>query len=214
MDTELSSVERSQDWWVTLEAMSLGDAQAGGAGLQIRYGIHETPFGWGLLATTDRGICALHFLDSSEPSQAVNILRQTWSHAELLEDLHETQPLCDRIFHPDLSSPGSGNHQSLRLLVKGSHFQLQVWRALLRIPFGAIMTYQTIAQQIDRPTAARAVGTAIGQNAIGYLIPCHRVIRESGALGGYRWGLDRKSAILAWEARDPDAVARKLTAAP
>lgn len=189
LDVGLSSPGRLHDLFVNLEAMSPGEFKALGAGLKIHYGIHETPFGKALIATTDRGICALHFLDD-EP--AIERLQAEWANAELIGDRQITQPLIDQIF-------GSSS-QPLTVLVKGTNFQVQVWRALLKIPMGGVTTYQTIAQLIDRPNAVRAVGSAIGRNPIGYLIPCHRVIRESGALGGYYWGLERKAAILAWEA--------------
>jgi AraC family transcriptional regulator, regulatory protein of adaptative response / methylated-DNA-[protein]-cysteine methyltransferase len=195
LEVGLSSPGRLHDLFVNLEAMSPGEFKAGGAGLQIYYGIHHTPFGQALIATTDRGICHLSFLDTLGLS-AEQLLQQSWTNAKLVFDLEKTQPLYELIFN----SMNASDRQPLTLLVKGTNFQIQVWRALLQVPFGGITTYQTIAQMIDRPTATRAVGTAIGSNSIGYLIPCHRVIRESGALGGYRWGLERKSAILGWEA--------------
>lgn len=194
-DVGLSSPGRLHDLFVHFEAMSPGEFKALGAGLKIYYGIHDTPFGQALIATTDRGICALHFLDAQP---AIASLQTEWANAELIDDCQVTQPLIDQIF--------SSRNQPLTVLVKGTNFQVQVWRALLRIPAGGLTTYQTIAHLIDRPRAVRAVGSAIGKNAIGYLIPCHRVIRESGALGGYRWGLDRKAAILAWEASQIDQV--------
>ncbi|HAX80214.1 MAG TPA: 6-O-methylguanine DNA methyltransferase [Cyanobacteria bacterium UBA11372] len=196
LDVGLSSPGRLHDLFVNLEAMSPGEFKAGGTGLQICYGIHDTPFGKAVIATTDRGICNLDFLDITNVQTGAQILRQTWSNAEIIYEPQTTQPLHDLIFN---SVTGKGK-KSLTLLVKGTNFQIQVWRALLQVPFGGITTYQTIAQKIARPTASRAVGNAIANNPIGYLIPCHRVIRESGELGGYRWGLERKTAILGWEA--------------
>jgi AraC family transcriptional regulator, regulatory protein of adaptative response / methylated-DNA-[protein]-cysteine methyltransferase len=188
LDLGLSSSGRLHDLFVNLEAMSPGEFKTAGAGLQIRYGIHDTPFGKALIATTLRGICHLQF---DEDEQA---LRSEWANAEIILDPQTTQPLCDLIFNP-------GTHnERLTVWVKGTNFQVQVWRALLTIPFGEMTTYQRLAEQIGRPTAARAVGNAVGKNFIGYLIPCHRVIRESGELGGYRWGVERKTAILGWEA--------------
>lgn len=192
----LSSSGRLHDLFVNLEAMSPGEFKTGGAGLQIRYGIHDTPFGKSLIATTARGICNLHFLDATDEQTAEQALRQSWSNAEVICDRQTTQPLRDVIFAPLTDRI----QKSLTLLVKGTNFQIQVWRALLRVPSGRIATYQTIAETIGRPTAARAVGNAVGNNPVGYLIPCHRVIRESGELGGYRWGLERKTVILSWEA--------------
>ena len=179
---------RLHDLFVNLEAMSPGEFKTGGAGLQISYGIHNTPFGKALIATTLRGICHLQF-DGDEQA-----LRAEWANAEIVLDPQATQPLCDLIFSPGASQ------EPLTVWVKGTNFQVQVWRSLLTIPFGEMTTYQRLAEQMGRPTAARAVGNAVGKNPIGYIIPCHRVIRESGELGGYRWGVERKTAILGWEA--------------
>ncbi|HEY9873425.1 MAG TPA: methylated-DNA--[protein]-cysteine S-methyltransferase [Candidatus Obscuribacterales bacterium] len=196
LDVGLSSPGRLHDLFVNLEAMSPGEFKAGAAGLQIRYGIHDTTFGKALIATTARGICNLHFLDITDEQTAEKILRLEWSNAEIIPDQQATQPLHNLIF----DSATNRHQKPLTLLVKGTNFQIQVWRALLQVPFGGITTYQTVAEMISRPTATRAVGNAIGNNPIGYLIPCHRVIRESGEVGGYRWGLERKKIILGWEA--------------
>ncbi|EDX86597.1 methylated-DNA-[protein]-cysteine S-methyltransferase [Synechococcus sp. PCC 7335] len=191
----LSGPSRLHDLFVSIEAMSPGEYKNGGKGLEIHYGSHATLFGPVAIATTNRGICSLHFQDGSE-LDAEKLLSSTWPSARLVEDPKQTQALCDRIFSPAMAQ----SHQPLTLLVKGTNFQLQVWRALLQIPSGSLTTYKTIAEMIERPKAVRAVGTAIGKNPIGYLIPCHRVIRGSGEVGGYRWGSDRKQAILGWEA--------------
>lgn len=196
LDVGLSSPGRLHDLFVNLEAMSPGEFKTGGSGKQISYGIYDSPFGKYLLATTSRGICNLHFLDRSDERTAEETLRRIWKNAEIIYERQTTQPLHDRIFNLNTSS----DRKPLTLLVKGTNFQIQVWRALLQIPLGGITTYQNIASSIGRPTAARAVGNAIGNNPIAYLIPCHRVLRESGELGGYRWGLERKAAILGWEA--------------
>jgi AraC family transcriptional regulator, regulatory protein of adaptative response / methylated-DNA-[protein]-cysteine methyltransferase len=196
LDVGLSSPGRLHDLFVNLEAMTPGEFKADGSGLQIRYGIHDTLFGKSLIATTNRGICNLYFLDTGDRQTAEQMLRLEWSNAEIIGDRQTTQVLHDRIFNSETLR----DRKPLTLLVKGTNFQIQVWRALLQVPFGGITTYQTIAEAIDRPTAARAVGNAVGKNPISYLIPCHRVIRESGELGGYRWGLERKSVILGWEA--------------
>lgn len=194
-DIGLSSPGRLHDLFVNLEAMSPGEFKTGGSGLQIVYGIHDTPFGKALIATTSRGICNLRFLDGIDEQNAEQMLRNLWSNAEVIGDRQITQPLCDTIFDRATLS-----RKPIALLVKGTNFQVQVWRALLRVPFAGITTYQSIAETIGNPTAARAVGNAVGNNPIAYLIPCHRVIRASGELGGYRWGLERKTAILSWEA--------------
>ncbi|QIR38813.1 methylated-DNA--[protein]-cysteine S-methyltransferase [Tolypothrix sp. PCC 7910] len=196
LDVGLSSPGRLHDLFVNVEAMSPGEFKAAGAGLQIHYGMHETMFGKALIATTDRGVCNLHFLNTTDEQSAVQILQQEWSKAEIIHAQQVTQPLHDLIF----GAVSFQEQKPLTLLVKGTNFQIQVWRALLRIPFGGMLTYQSIAEMIGRPTATRAVGNAVGKNPISYLIPCHRVIRESGELGGYRWGLERKTILLAWEA--------------
>lgn len=196
LDAGLSSAGRLHDLFVNLEAMSPGEFKAGGAGLHIRYGTYPTPFGLAFIGMTHRGICHLSFLDTPDLETAVTALRQTWSQAEMILDSEATQAMGDRIFE---ANP-TGQAKPIPLFVKGTNFQVQVWRALLQLPFGGLTTYQTLAAWIDRPTAARAVGNAVGKNPVAYLIPCHRVIRASGALGGYHWGLERKTALLGWEA--------------
>ncbi|MDB9517212.1 methylated-DNA--[protein]-cysteine S-methyltransferase [Roseofilum reptotaenium CS-1145] len=196
-DIGLSSPGRLHDLFVTLEAMSPGEFKAGGAGLHIAYDFYPTQFSLSLIATTPRGVCNLYFLAETERKQAEQILRKSWPNSEIIRDKDATEPLFQQIFH---SEPLNHAQQPLALLVKGTNFQIQVWRALLNIPFAQITSYQTIANTIGRPTAVRAVANAIGKNPISYLIPCHRVIRQSGELGGYRWGLERKSAMMGWEA--------------
>jgi AraC family transcriptional regulator of adaptative response/methylated-DNA-[protein]-cysteine methyltransferase len=190
----LSGPGRLHDLFVTLEAMTPGEYRAGGAGLAIRYGVHDSPFGAALIAITARGICGLRFLDG--PGEGVELLRRDWPKAELRHDPAAIAPVSGRLFRPLASAPG----RALALLVKGSNFQVKVWRALLELPFATVTTYGEIAARIGAPGAARAVGTAVGGNPVAWLIPCHRVIRESGALGGYRWGTERKAAMLGWEA--------------
>jgi AraC family transcriptional regulator of adaptative response/methylated-DNA-[protein]-cysteine methyltransferase len=195
VEAGLSSPGRLHDLFVKLEAMSPGEFKAEGAGLQIRYGVHESPFGNCLIATTARGICNLLFLNAIDEKIAEYHLRQEWAKAEIIGDRQKTKDICDRIFQPVAT-----NSSPLVLHVKGTNFQIQVWRALLRVPFGGIATYQGLAESMGCPTAARAVGNALGRNPVGYLIPCHRVIRASGEMGGYRWGLELKAALLGWEA--------------
>ncbi|MGB0561286.1 MAG: bifunctional helix-turn-helix domain-containing protein/methylated-DNA--[protein]-cysteine S-methyltransferase, partial [Spirulinaceae cyanobacterium] len=196
LETGLSSPGRLHDLFVKLEAMSPGEYKQGGAGLQIRYGIQKTRFGHCLIAMTERGICNVQFLDATMGEEAVrDRLAVAWPHAEIQYDPTATQEVGKRLFAPLETQP-----KPLTFHVKGTNFQIQVWRALLQIPFGGITTYQTLAGQIGRPTAARAVGNAVGKNPIAILIPCHRVLRESGELGGYRWGLERKAALVGWEA--------------
>ena len=199
----LSSPGRLHDLFVSLEAMSPGEYKTGGAGLRIFCGIHQTPFGRCLIAKTARGICNLYFLsdvDESPKQITERCLRAEWPEADLVFDLGETKGICDRIFTLTTQTLTAEKERPLAIHVKGTNFQIQVWRALLRVPFGGYVTYKGVAESIDQPTAARAVGTAVGRNPVGYLIPCHRVIRASGELGGYRWGTDRKQAVTGWEA--------------
>jgi AraC family transcriptional regulator, regulatory protein of adaptative response / methylated-DNA-[protein]-cysteine methyltransferase len=193
MAVGLSAPSRLHDLMVQCEAVTPGEVGALGEGLIIRHGIAETPFGAAFIARTERGICRMEFLDSSSDI-AMTRLRKEWPLARFEEDEHETHELATRIFSPDTE------RQPLHLAVKGTNFQIQVWQALLRIPCGTLTTYGDIAAAIGRPAAARAVGTAIGANPVAWLIPCHRVIRESGECGGYRWGIERKWALIAREA--------------
>jgi len=191
LDAGLSGPGRLHDLFVTLDAVSPGEAKSGGQGLALRYGVHPTPFGDALIAASARGICKLHFLAVGEDPES--LLHADWPYAILQADATATAPLIAAIFHA--ARPAA----PLALWVKGSNFQFQVWRALLAIPPGGLTTYRTLAEGIGHPRAARAVGNAVAANPLAYLIPCHRVIRESGALGGYRWGLARKAAIQGWE---------------
>ena len=193
LESGLSSPGRLHDLFVTLEAMSPGEYKAAGAGLTIRYGLHETLFGVCLIAVTERGICNLHFLDAPHKSRAKEYLQTEWPKADIVYEPSATEDIYLQIFQSSSQVP-------LTLHIKGTNFQIQVWRALLKIPFGGLTTYQGLATSMGRPTAARAIGNAVGRNPVGYLIPCHRVIRGSGEMGGYRWGLERKSVLLGWEA--------------
>jgi AraC family transcriptional regulator, regulatory protein of adaptative response / methylated-DNA-[protein]-cysteine methyltransferase len=189
----LSGGSRLHDLFVTLEAVSPGEALGGGAGIDIRWGLHDSPFGSALLGLSTRGICALHFVDGAD--EARERLHETWPRAALQRDQDGTAETAQRIFAPLREA-----RQPLSVLVKGSNFQVQVWRALLALPAGALTTYGELATAIGRPGAARAVGSAVGANAIAYLIPCHRVIRASGVISDYRWGAERKAAMLLREA--------------
>jgi AraC family transcriptional regulator of adaptative response/methylated-DNA-[protein]-cysteine methyltransferase len=191
LDSGLSSPGRLHDLFVTLDAMSPGEAKSGGLGLTIHYGVHPTPFGPALIARSARGVCRLHFMQAGEDAAAM--LRIDWPRATLRDDPATTVPVIAAMFRnaqPDAP---------LTLWLKGSNFQFQVWRALLAIPSGGLTTYRTLAERIGQPDAARAVGNAIAANPIACLIPCHRVIRANGTSGGYRWGAVRKAAIQAWE---------------
>jgi AraC family transcriptional regulator of adaptative response/methylated-DNA-[protein]-cysteine methyltransferase len=199
-DAGLSGPGRLHDLFINLEAVTPGEYKSRGAGLEITVGQHSTPFGEALLATTPRGIVALNFLDPDNTwEDALGELHKSWAAANIAVDPSATAPLAEQIFSPP--QPGSPQDlPPLRILVKGTNFQVKVWEALLRIPPGAVCTYADIARTIQNPTAARAVGSAIGANSVAYLIPCHRVIRQGGLLSDYRWGATRKRAIIGWEA--------------
>ena len=193
----LSGSGRLHDLMVNAEGVTPGEYRAGGEGLVIRYGLHDSPFGRCLLATTARGICKLAFGDDDAAlAQSVAELRADWPRADILADAAATAPLLPRIFPPGIG----GRREPLRLLLRGSAFQVQVWQALLAIPAGELRSYADVATAIGAPTATRAVASAIARNDIGFLIPCHRVIRASGDSGEYRWGSVRKQAMLAREA--------------
>ncbi|MBE0680502.1 MAG: methylated-DNA--[protein]-cysteine S-methyltransferase [Anaerolineales bacterium] len=192
----LSSLGRLHDLFVNTEAVTPGEYKSGGAGLAIRYGIHPSSFGKCLIATTERGICNLSFVDASE-GKAIDNLVAGWPRAEMIEDYKTTAPLVTRIF--TRLNPGLGTGTPLKLHLRGTNFQIKVWEALLSIPTGAVTTYEHLAQQIGNPKAVRAVGSAVGHNPIAYLIPCHRVIRKSGDFGNYLYGSARKKVILARE---------------
>jgi AraC family transcriptional regulator of adaptative response/methylated-DNA-[protein]-cysteine methyltransferase len=194
-ETGLSGPGRLHDHFVSLEAVTPGDYKRAGDGLEIRYGAHPSPFGSLFLAQTERGICALAFIaDRDQADLELAALRARWRGARIVEDRTATAAVAGRLFRPDEAAV------PLSVLVRGSNFQIQVWKALLRIPFAHLSCYQHIARAVGRPSAARAVGQALAVNPVGYLIPCHRVIRSIGLPGGYRWGEARKQALLAWEA--------------
>ncbi len=195
-ETGLSSPGRLHDLFVTLEAMTPGEYKQQGAGLTIHYGFHTSPFGEFLLAITERGICNLLFVQDHQRQLALHDLAETWPQADLQENTAVSHPIATRIFQPSALK----QQPPLKLLVKGTNFQVQVWQALLQVQAGTAVSYGTLAQLAGTPKAVRAVGTAVGHNPIAYLIPCHRVIRSVGGFGNYRWGATRKKAILGWEA--------------
>lgn len=207
LDLGLSSPSRLHDLMIKCVAMTPGEVKAGGKGVRVEFGFALTPFGDALIAWTDRGICHLMFEDSNAPnpapahtpSLALAQLKGLWPCATFSENPEQARRLCARIFNPDLP-PSAGHVQSLQVLLKGTEFQLQVWQALLNIPSGTLTTYGAVAERINAPNAQRAVGTAIGMNTLAYLIPCHRVIRGSGEISNYRWGVERKLAMIGWEA--------------
>ncbi len=194
-DAGLSSPGRLHDLFVVVEAVTPGEFKTAGAGVEITYGFHDTPFGVCLVAQTARGICALSFVAPEGKAQAVSELRASWPQAQLREDAEAGRAAVEKIFSSRLGCKDS----PVRLLLCGTNLQLKVWEALLRIPEGAVVSYQALAQAVGRPQAVRAVANAVGRNPVACLIPCHRVLRSSGEIGGYRWDTVRKRAILGRE---------------
>lgn len=198
LETGLSGPSRLHDLFVACEAMTPGAYKTGGRALTIRWGRHDSPFGRVLLGATARGVCWLSFVVGDDAA-ALAAFRAEWPDAHLVEDPASTGPLAARAF-----AAGPHDGAPLRLLLRGTNFQIKVWEALLRIPAGAVVSYQAVAQAIGRPLAVRAVGHAVGSNRIAYVIPCHRVILSSGVIHNYRWDPARKRTMLAWEAARAD----------
>ena len=195
-DAGLSGPSRRHDLFVTFEAVTPGEYKRLGAGLDITYGYHDSPFGTCLVATTARGICGLQFVMADNASVNLQVLSDRWPGARLTEEPSVTQPLVDRIFAP---VPGDES-RPFHLLLKGTNFQVNVWQALLNIPSGGMVSYGDVATYLGKPSAYRPVANAVAHNPIAYLIPCHRVISSTGTIHGYRWGTTRKKAMLGWEA--------------
>lgn len=190
----LSGSSRLHDHFVQLEAASPGEFKAGGAGMEIRYSVIGGPFGDAFIAVTPRGICKLSFLSNNNIEQQIVDLNAQWPAAKLVNQASETTRMVEALFAGKQTINGP-----LSLYVKGTNFQINVWRALLQIEPGCINSYAQVAEAVGKPRAYRAVGTAIGSNQVAFFIPCHRVLQQSGQIGGYLWGETRKHAIHAWE---------------
>ena len=194
----LSSQSRVYDLFTTLEAVTPGEYREHGMGIRIEYGFHESPFGHCLIGVTERGICWLSFIASDQDGRlALEEMKASWFNSIFHQDQELTGNFVRQIFTP--------GKDRLHLFVKGTNFQVKVWEALLRIPQGALTTYQDIAKGIGNPKALQAVGSAVGSNTIAYLIPCHRVIRKDGVLGEYRWTPARKKSMIGWEMARTDS---------
>ena len=188
----LSGTGRLHDLFTKSESMSPGQYRSKGKDISIVYDFYLSTFGEMLMAETNRGICHLHFVRNRV--RALADLKRTWENADLMEGKGRHAELVQNFLNRRIMPP-----DRIPLHVKGSDFQIKVWEALLTIPEGQLVSYEKIAQRIGKPRANRAVGTAIGKNSITYLIPCHRVIRNTGAIGQYRWGNDKKLALIGWE---------------
>ncbi len=192
-ETGLSGTARLHDLFVNIEGMTPGEYKNGGAALTINYSYAETPFGNILIASTAKGICYMAFAD--DEAQALKELQDIFPNAQYQQMTDILQQSALQIFSYDWN-----NHDKIKLHLKGTDFQLKVWEALLKIPTGKLASYGSIAAQLQAPSASRAVGSAVGDNPIAFLIPCHRVIQSGGALGQYHWGCTRKAAMIGWEA--------------
>jgi AraC family transcriptional regulator of adaptative response/methylated-DNA-[protein]-cysteine methyltransferase len=191
--TGLSGPSRLHDLFVTCDAMTPGEFKALGAQLVIRWGVHDAPLGRVVIGVTERGICWLSFVTDDEAA-VIEAFRREWQGATLVRDQAATAGYVRRGFE---LSERSG--EPLPLLLRGTNFQMKVWEALLRIPFGHLVSYQAIAEAIGQPRAVRAVGAAVGRNNISWLIPCHRVILSTGVLHNYRWGTAQKRKLVTLE---------------
>jgi AraC family transcriptional regulator of adaptative response/methylated-DNA-[protein]-cysteine methyltransferase len=195
----LSGPGRLHDLLVQCEAVTPGEYRTKGAGVEIAYGYHLTPFGECLLALTGRGVCFLAFVDG-ERQNALEQLRFDWANANLQEDPSRTRQVVQQIFTPRPGSPLTPREpQPIALHLRGTNFQIKVWEALLRLPPGVATSYEALAEQVCSLKSAQAVGNAVARNPIAYLIPCHRVLQKAGGFGNYRYGASRKQAILGWE---------------
>ena len=197
LDIGLSSSSRLHDLFVNIIGVTPKEYKELGKNVEITYGYGATPFGVALIGFTKRGVSYLGFVDSSNENKEAlfDRFKEIWAKANLIEDNQKAQEYLNKIFI---------DKEKFDLYVKGTNFQINIWKALLNIPNGAIATYQDIANSINKPKAVRAVASAIGSNHIGYLIPCHRVLAKSGAMSGYRWGIERKKILVAYEAIKKD----------
>ena len=196
LDSGLSGPGRLHDLFVTHEAMSPGEWKTGGAGMELRYGFHPSPFGTAIVIASARGLAGLAFSDPGEEKPAFEDMARRWPRATLVADQAGTAAMARRIFDARLWKP----EQPLRVLLIGTDFEVRVWETLLKIPMGRAFCYSDIASKIDSPKASRAVGAAVGKNPISFVVPCHRALGKSGALTGYHWGITRKQAMIGWEA--------------
>ncbi len=193
-ESGLPSIGRLHRSLIEIESMSPKECNTGGKNLSVNYSFADSTFGNILIASTLKGICYCAFAD--EKRAGLTLFENYLPNAKFKEHLDEIQQNALNVFSSNLQ-----NISQIKLHLKGTEFQFKVWEALLKIPMGELSTYGSIAKQIDKPKASRAVGTAIGSNPVAFLIPCHRVIQSSGKLGGYMWGLERKSKIIDWESQ-------------
>jgi AraC family transcriptional regulator of adaptative response/methylated-DNA-[protein]-cysteine methyltransferase len=195
-ESGLSGAGRLHDLFVTFEAVTPNEYKRKGENILIHFGTHPSPFGSCLIGVTERGICWLSFFGEDGPDRSWTELKHQWKGAEFEENKSLTAGFVEKIF----LETGPQGQKPLSLFARGTNFQIKVWEALLRLPSGRLFSYEDLAGSIGKPYSIRAVASAIGQNPVSYLIPCHRVLRKSGRVSGYRWGPVRKKAMIAWEA--------------
>jgi len=198
-DTGLSGTSRLHDLFVNIEGMTPAEYKNGGKNLDINFSFAESPFGNIIVASTNKGVCFMAFAEDEQTG--FENLKHKFPNAAFCRKLDLSQQNALFIFQNDWSKLSE-----IKLHLKGTDFQVKVWETLLKIPMGQLSTYGTIAQQIEKPNASRAVGTAIGSNPVAFLIPCHRVIQSSGTFGGYMWGNTRKTAIIGWEGAQANLI--------
>lgn len=199
-ETGLSGTGRLHDLFINIEGMTPGEYKNGGENLSINYSFAESPFGKILVASTSKGICHMAFADDTE--KAFEVLKVKFPNAQYAQVVDLAQQNVLYVFTHDWT-----HLNQVKLHLKGTEFQLKVWETLLKIPMGQFTTYGHLAKQINAPGSARAVGTAVGDNPVAFLIPCHRIIQSSGIFGDYHWGAIRKSAMIGWEAAHMDSRA-------
>lgn len=195
-DVGLSGSGRLHDLFVSVESVTPGQFKSGGTGVKLEYGFHQTPFGRALIAITADGLTDVEFVQDEGEGKAVHDLEKKWPAADLVENTDATGKIAKRIFGGLVNS---AEGSPIKIWLRGTNFQIKVWQALLKIPEGVIVSYSDVARSIGRPEAVRAVANAVGSNPISWLIPCHRVLRKSGAIGGYGGGIARKKIMLARE---------------
>jgi AraC family transcriptional regulator, regulatory protein of adaptative response / methylated-DNA-[protein]-cysteine methyltransferase len=195
-DAGFSSASRLYDLFVSFEGVTPGEYREFGRNIKIRYGFYKSPFGECLIAVTGKGVCWLSFVEDRQRNAEIGRMKEHWSESELVREDKAVAKTGERIFNRTAREKKS----TLGCFVKGTRFQIKVWEALLRVPFGTLTTYQGIASRCGDANASRAAASAIGSNPIAFLIPCHRVIRKSGNFSDYRWGINRKTAMIGWEA--------------
>jgi AraC family transcriptional regulator of adaptative response/methylated-DNA-[protein]-cysteine methyltransferase len=197
LEVGLSGGSRLHDLFVSHEAMTPGDYKRRGEGLEMSYGFHACPFGEALLIATERGVAGLAFVDEDKGQtrqDALADMMQRWPKARYVEAPQKTAPHARQVFASEWN-----RDKPVRLVMIGTDFDIRVWETLLKIPMGRAVSYTDIARHIGSPSASRAVGSAVGRNPISFVVPCHRVLRGDGSLGGYHWGLTRKRALIGWE---------------